>query len=233
MCDEHKENSGKHCCCCRGEQGVQGPQGIPGIPGKQGVQGPQGENGEQGPTGSQGVQGLQGVPGKDCDCEHKHCHCEVFANVYSSLPQIVAPFGALNDFVLFDKQNVVSPDVDVSSAPLSGEVKFMKHAYVEIHWILQGRVLPPVPTPVPSWSFGLFLNGSLVPGSIYSAFTQSPNDSVTPCQGCVEIEVQPGDVLKLRNTCVSSVEMNPNVLGSVFPITIASLNISCLKQFHM
>lgn len=47
--------------------------------------------------------------------------------------------------------------------------------------------------------------------------------------GDVIVEVQAGQRLKLRNTSVSLVNLNPNVTGSVFPITIASINIDCLK----
>ena len=43
------------------------------------------------------------------------------------------------------------------------------------------------------------------------------------------MELNENDLLKLRNTSVSAVNLNPSVTGSVFPITIASVNIECLK----
>jgi hypothetical protein len=224
-CHHDKEH---YCCCCYGPQG---PQGVAGPMGQMGLQGPHGSDGHQGmtgPMGPQGPQGMQGIPGKDC--EDKCGCCEAFANVYSSLKQVVGPYLSATDTVLFDKFNAISSDFDISMAPINGSIKYLKHAIYEIDWIVQAKVQPPIPSPVPSWSFGLFLNGSLVPGSIYSGFTQAPDDDVTHSSGKVIIEVKAGDILKLVNTCVSIVELNPAVNGSVFPITIASISINCLKE---
>lgn len=79
------------------------------------------------------------------------------------------------------------------------------------------------------WSFGFWLNGALVQGSIYSGFTQAPGDDACHSSSELIIEVQANDMLRLRNTSISLVNLNPNVTGSVFPITIASVNIQCLK----
>jgi hypothetical protein len=239
------------CCCCYGPQG---PQGVPGVQGNQGIQGPAGAqgpagvNGQMGPmgpqgaqgpigpqglmglTGPQGIQGIQGIPGKDCvDSGLCDC-CEVYANVYASIPQIVGPYLSANDMVLFDKQNSVSVgDFDLINMGINGDVKFLKHAIYHIQWQLQARIVAPVPTPVPSWSFGFWINGVLVPGSIYSGFTQAPGDDACHSTGDVIIEVKANDLLRLRNASVSAVNLNPSVTGSVFPITIASINIECLK----
>lgn len=153
-----------------------------------------------------------------------------YANVYSSLAQIVGPYSSANDMVLLDKQNAVSSgDFDLSQANVNGSIKFLKHGVYHLQWQLQARVTPPVPDPVPSWSFGFWVNGVLVPGSIYSGFTQAPGDDACHSTGDVIIELKVNDMLKLRNTSVSSVNLNPNITGSVFPITIASINIECLK----
>jgi hypothetical protein len=180
--------------------------------------------------GPQGPQGIQGVPGKDCDCSQDMGACERYANLYATVAQTVPAYGSPNDMVKFDAQNSVSAgDFDLSLANVSGDVKFLKHGIYHLAWQLQARITPPVPNPVPSWSFGFWLNGVLVPGSIYSGFTQAPGDDACHSTGDVIIEVNAGDVLKLRNTSVSSVNLNPAVTGSVFPITIASINIECLK----
>lgn len=215
------------CCCEQGPQGpagLQGPQGVQGVPGQQGIQGP---TGMQGP---QGLQGPKGDPGKDCDCSQTGGGCVRFANVYASLAQTVGAFGTSNDPVLFDKQNAVSAgDFDLSMMNVTGEIGFMKHGIYHLQWQLQARIAPPVPNPVPSWSFGFYLNGVLVPGSIYSGFTQAPGDDACHSTGDIIVEVKAGDRLKLRNTSVSTVLLNPSVTGSVFPITIASINIECLQ----
>ncbi len=229
MCDEDRK------CCCEGPQGIPGPMGLQGPMGFQGQKGDPGVNGlpgEQGPQGNmgpQGVMGPQGPQGPECKCI---CECcEVYANVYASIAQTVGPYSAANDMVLFDKQNAVSAgDFDLSAMGTTGDIKFLKHAIYHVQWQLQARITSPVPVPVPSWSFGFWINGILVPGSIYSGFTQAPGDDACHSTGDIIIEVQAGDLMKLRNTSVSSVDLNPNITGSVFPITIASINIECLKS---
>lgn len=212
-----------HPCCMQGPQGpagLQGPQGIQGVPGAQGI---------QGPAGMQGPQGLQGPAGKDCDCSQTGAACLRFCNVYASEPQTIGANASPSDSVLFDKQNAVSlGDFDLANANLNGDIKFLKHGIYHITWQLQGRIATLV-QPVPSWSFGLFVNTVLVPGSIYSGFTSSPNDDAAHSTGDVIIELKPNDLLRLRNTCVNAVNLNPNIAGSVFPITIASLSIECVQ----
>lgn len=194
--------------------------------------GPAGPQGPQGAVGPQGPQGLQGLNGLDCDCHggNDDC-CQWYANLYSSLPQVIGAYSSSSDTVLLDKQNAVSPgDFDLSLAPSSGDIKFLKHGVYHIAWLLQARITSPVSDPVPSWSFGFWLNGVLVPGSIYSGYTQAPGDDASHSSSEVMVEVMAGDSLRLRNTSVSSVNLNPSVTGSVFPITIASVTIRCLKS---
>lgn len=229
MCKENMSMDwdSKRCCGCQegpvGPAGLQGDQGLQGVPGAQGI---------MGPVGPQGPRGLQGAPGQDCSGSNPDCSCcQTYANIFASIAQVVAAFGSASDMVLFDKQNAVSlADFDLSLMSSSGDIKFLKHGIYHIQWQLQARITPPVPNPVPSWSFGFWINGILVPGSIYSGFTQAPGDDACHSTGDIIIEVKVGDLLRLRNTSVSSVNLNPNVTGSVFPITIASINIECLKS---
>ena len=224
MCN-HEMSEWKRCCGC--EQGPVGPAGAQGMQGIQGVPGPQGAPGAMGP---EGPRGLQGAPGKDCQPSDDCSCCDRYANVYASQAQVIGAYSSATDTVKFDQQNSVSAgDFDLSMANVTGDVKFLKHGIYHLAWQLQARIVPPVPSPVPSWSFGFWMNGVLVPGSIYSGFTQAPGDDACHSTGDVIIEVNAGDSLKLRNTSVSAVNLNPSVTGSVFPITIASINIECLK----
>lgn len=201
--------------------GLQGEQGLQGVPGPQGIAGPQ---------GIQGVQGLQGPPGICEDC-HENCKCpSVYFNVYSSVQQHIQPYSNPGDTVLFNSQNAVTADFDFSMMGVNGDVKFLKHGIYNLSWLLQGRITPPVSQPVPSWSFGFWINGVLVPGSIYSGFTQAPGDDACHSTAEIIIEVHANDVLRLRNTSVSLIDLNPNIGGSVFPITIASVNAVLLKE---
>lgn len=126
--------------------------------------------------------------------------------------------------------SLASTDFDLSAMNTTGDIKFLKHAVYHIGWQLQARITSPVPNPVPSWSFGFWIDGVLIPGSIYSGFTQAPGDDACHSTGDLQIEVQAGQKLRLRNTSISPVNLNPNVTGAVFPITIASINIECLKR---
>ncbi len=230
MCKEDMKEYKHHCCCEQGPRGMPGPMGPQGVQGVPGVQGIPGQEGMQGPQGLQGIQGVPGQDGKDCDCSQVD---KPYANVYASVSQIVQPFNVpgVLDQVLFDKQNSVSlGDFDLSQMNASGDIKFLKHGIYHIQWILQARLSPPIPSPVPSWSFGLWKNLVLVPGSIFSGFTQAPDDDTAHSSGDVIIEVQAGDLLRLRNNSTSSVSIDPSMVGSVFPVTRATLSIEGLKD---
>ena len=231
MCDEHKNN-----CCCKCAIGPQGPQGVPGLQGDQGIQGVPGPQGIMGQKGEQGVQGIQGVPGvclcEDCNGHDRECHCcESWCNVFAKPPQTLQPFGLGLDAVLFQQQNaVVAADFDLGMMAVDGSVKFLKSGVYYINWGAEARVQPPIPDPTPSFSFGLWKNGILVPGSVLSGYTQAPNDDTLHISGEVIINVIAGDVIKLRNAASLLVDMNPNTIGIQFPVTVASLNIHCLKS---
>lgn len=224
MCKDEKHE--KDCRCC-----IQGPQGVPGLQGEQGIQGVPGSQGIMGPQGIQGVQGFQGAKGDCSDCPTSSGN-EPYANIFAGIAQTIQPYNApaIADQVLFNSQNAVSSalDFDLTQMNVNGDVKFLKHGIYHIAWQLQARISVLV-QPVPSWSFGFWLNGVLVPGSIYSGFTSSPNDDAAHSTGDVIIEIQAGDTLRLRNTSINAVSLNPNISGSVFPITIASINIEGLK----
>lgn len=215
----------------KGNDGAVGPNGLAGLAGVPGPTGPQGGvglQGAQGVVGPQGAQGIQGVPGMDC-VNTGGGSCDRYANVYSTIAQVIGAYSSPTDQVNFDSMNSVSTgDFDLTQFGI-GKITFLKHGIYHIQWQLQARITAPVPNPVPSWSFGFWINGVLVPGSIYSGFTQAPGDDACHSTGDVIIEVKAGDVLMLRNTSASSVNLNPNVTGSVFPITIASVNIECMK----
>lgn len=231
MCKEDSNyNEHKRCCGCE-----QGPQGVPGMQGPQGVQGQVGPQGPQGLTGMQGPQGLQGAPGKDCQPgtgnDMRECCNDSYCSVYSSVSQVIGAYNSGTDAVLFNSQSAVNAaDFDLSAMNANGSVKFLKHGIYKIGWVLQARIQPPVAQPVPSWSFALWLNGVLVPGSLYSGYTQAPGDDACHSNSELIVEVKAGDVLQLRNTSISNVLLNPNVTGSVFPITIATLVINSLKK---
>lgn len=249
MCNEME------CCGCRcvgpegpqgvpGFQGVQGPQGPNGQDGSQGPmgpagqQGPQGFNGEPGqmgpvgpigPMGPEGPQGLQGVPGRDCDCTQE-CGCVRYFNIYSATKQFKGAYLSATDAVLFDNQNQVSVgDFDLSLMNVNGSITFLNHGIYRIGYEVEGRITPPVPDPVPAWALGLFRNGTLIPGSVFSGFTQAPSDDTTHITGGVIIEMFAGDVLILKNVSTFPLSMDPMSIGLVFPSLNASMICTCVK----
>lgn len=229
MCQESKDDYKKDCCCC-----IQGPQGVPGLQGEQGIQGVPGAQGIMGPQGVQGVQGLQG-PAGICDCDDcpdgGNCKCcESYANVWAQPPQILGPFGAVNDTVLFQNQNaVVIADFDLTMMAINGDVKFLKSGVYRIAYGAEAKVSQPIPLPVPSFSFGLWKNGVIVNGSTISGYTQAPGDDTIQVNGEVIISVAAGDILRLRNASSNGIDMTPNTVGIAFPVTVATLNMFCLK----
>lgn len=227
-CDENRKDwEYKKCCGCQ-----EGPQGAAGDQGVQGVQGVPGAQGIPGPSGAQGPRGPQGAPGKDCDPRpDEKCNCcESYANVWAQPPQILGPNGAANDAVLFQFQNaVVAADFDLSMMAVDGSVKFLKAGVYRINYGAEAKVSQPIPVPVPSYSFGLWKQNVLVPGSTISGYTQAPGDDTLQITGEVMIDIAANDVIKLRNASSNGVDMTPNTVGIVFPVTVATLNINCLK----
>jgi len=230
MCKEDKslEYDRKCVCCCE-----QGPPGPAGLQGEQGLQGVPGAQGVMGPSGPQGPRGLQGPPGvcSDEQCQGKECKCcESYCNVWSELPQVLGAFSSANDAVLFQHKNAnTAADFDLSMMASDGSVKFLKAGVYRIAFSAEGKVSQPIPVPVPSFSYALWKNGVIVPGSTSSGFTQAPADDTIQVNGEVMIDVLAGDILKLRNATSNGIDMVPNIVGILFPVTVATLNIFCLK----
>lgn len=223
MCNE----SYKHQCC------LQGPQGVSGLQGSQGIEGQPGKQGPMGLQGIQGIQGLQGLPGKDCQGHERDCCCESYINVYASPPQVLTAFGTGLDAVLFQGMNANVPlDFDTTKMSIDGSLKFLKSGIYHILWGAEAKVSQPIPVPVPSFSFGLWINANALPvsGSVLSGYTQAPGDDTLHISGDVMISISAGDIIKLRNASSNSVDLTPNTVGIVFPVTVASLNIHCLKK---
>ncbi len=223
MCNDNMYK--KECCCC-----IQGPQGVPGLMGPQGPQGVPGTQGAPGAQGIQGVQGLQG-PAGICDCDEQRCQCcESYLNVYAIPPQLLTAFGGISDTVVFQGNNaIVAADFDITQMGVDGSIKFLKAGTYVINWGAEAKVAQPIPDPVPSFSLGLWLNNVLIPGSVISGYTQAPGDDTLHVTGEVIIDIPANAILKLRNASTNGISLTPDTVGVIFPVTIASLNIHCVK----
>lgn len=215
-----------------GSAGPQGPQGNDGPPGPIGPQGQTGQNGLPGPmgpqgpqgiAGPQGLQGLQGVPGQDCSCE------SAYLSIYSLTDQTsISPNGS--PFMELVNSNSGASDWDISLAPSTGEVKVMKHGIYTVQWGFDGRLAPPYPFPVPSWSLGIFRNGVLLPGSTSGGFSITPDDLIVHNSADFIIELFANDVIKMVNTSKLPLDGLTSPTGTNAPVAVARLNLTKLKS---
>lgn len=244
MCDETED---KKCCCCVGPQGPQGvpgiqgiqgpqgpngPDGRPGATGSQGLQGPSGLDGQMGPTGPQGpigpmgpqgIQGIQGVAGKDCD---KDCCHSAYLTIYSDMNQTLLPGSA----ALLNSVSISTPEFDTSSASTTGEVKILKHGIYLINWGFDGLLTPPYPAPIPGWSLGIYKNGALEPNSTSGAFSISPDELCIHTSANCILELAVGDIIKIVNLSISSINATALYFGTTIPVAAARLNANLIKS---
>lgn len=243
MEEDHKDCYNEKCCDsgiyirgmkgCRGPPGPPGPegpdgpqgqQGPPGPPGPPGPVGTQGFPGSQGPQGQQGIQGPPGIQGP--------AGPEIFFNVHSETTQLVNAWSPSDgDTVLFNNINTLSSpaDFDLSQISTTGTIIVNNSGIYEASWGVQGKINPPIPSPVPTWSFSLWKDDDLIVGSVRSGWTQSPNDEPVHSSCNVQFPMMAGQRLRLRNGSTMAVMLDANLQGSVFPVTISYINVNMLR----
>jgi hypothetical protein len=206
-----------HDCDCDA-QGPQGPQGIQGVQGVQGVQGPQ---------------GIQGAAGKDCchDDHHRKC-CDVeFAEVFSLLSQSLAPSPSANapgQTVLFENTIFATSAIDVSMANSTGVITVNLSGWYDVVTGICGA-LNPIASPLPAWTFSMFRNGVIVPGSTFSDMTLSPEQKANEIIADVYLHLNAGDQIMVANTSTSTIVLPALSLGSNAQPNSAFMKISLLK----
>ncbi len=211
------------CDCCCPAQGEQGPAGI---------QGPRGQDGLQGP---QGIQGIQGVPGSCVNCkdEHRHCDCPEpeFAEAGSAVMQDLPASPGANlagGVVLMEVSIYATSNIDLSMAAVNGQVKVNRAGWYEVSTGVCGS-LNPVLSPLPVWTFSLFNNGAIVPGSTFANMTISPEQKANEIVSQVLVHLNVGDVLTLANTSTANVVIQAPALGTNAQPSSAYMMIVLLK----
>ena len=202
-----------------GAQGLpaMGPAGLPGPAGPQGNIGLQGIPGVAGPIGPTGLQGVAGPQGPCCTASG------TFTGVYSLLDQAIAP-GANATFEAIAQ---TTASFDLSMAAITGAVTVLNSGIYLVNWSVDG-LLTSYPPTVPAWSFAIYQNGTLVPGTSSSSFSSSSLDLATYNSGFSMIMVTAGDVIELVNTSTTPFSATGTVFGSSVPVTSARLNLVLL-----
>ena len=219
----HHHPEFKRCCGC--QEGPQGPEGEQGL---QGIQGVPGAQGAIGPTGAQGPRGLQGAPGKDCEPGMHDCNCKsAWLSIYSQANQTLPSLGS--PFMEVVGANSGAGDFDITSAAVNGQVRVLNHGVYIVNWGADGKLTPPYPDPIPAWAFGIYRNGVLIPGSVAASFSITPDDLVVHDSSSFIVELFAGDVIKLVNLCVMSVNVNASLFGVSVTNVSARLNLSLIK----
>lgn len=204
-------------------QGEQGPQGV---------QGPRGPDGLQGP---QGIQGPQGVPGSCVNCfEHRECKCPEpeFAEIGSTMPQDLNPSPGANmpgQVVLLEFTIHATAGIDVSTSGVDGKIKVNRAGWYQVSHGVCGS-LNPVISPLPVWTFSLFKNAAIVPGSTFANMTISPEQKANEIVAQTLVHFNAGDVLELANTSTSVVVLTAPVLGTNAQTSSAYLQLVLLKE---
>lgn len=205
-----------------GGPGSVGPMGLQGIPGIAGLTGPIGIQGPVGAPGPQGLQGLQGIPGIGAISGiPKAAYLSIYSLTNQTLASLASPF--------LESVSSNSGDFDASLASASGVVRVLVHGFYLLNWTVDGHLTAPFPTPIPGWSFGIYLNGALIPGSLSGSYSVSADQLSVNNSGSVIVELKVGDLIKLVNTSSNSVDIVSVLSGSLFPAASATLNLSLVQ----
>jgi hypothetical protein len=190
-----------------GDQGVQGEIGAAGPTGDTGPQGSTGADGPQGPDGADGAQGPIGATGSigpPGSSEPRE-----YAYVYSTGAQTVPLEASVN----FDAGGTLSPGI--THSPGAAGITLTNPGIYELAFSVSGTG----PNQI-----ALFVNGSVVPGTIYASGAGTQQNTG---EGIATIAA--GDVLTLRNHTSSAAIGLATPIGGTQASTNASVSIEKLE----
>ena len=169
--DGRDGRDGRDCECSggggrRGPPGPKGDKGCKGDTGDQGPAGPQGPSGEtgpagpQGPSGEQGPEGPEGRPGKDCSCSNV-----TFIHADRTTDQVLAQ----EDNVIFDESGPIYYG-GATLDPSTSDILIWQPGWYKLFF----NVCHQEPC-----QFAVFMNNTLVPGTIIGSPTGASQNSST------------------------------------------------------
>jgi hypothetical protein len=177
-----------------GDAGVAGPTGATGSTGNTGPAGAKGDAGSQGPIGATGAAGAGGV--------------SEYAYVYNLGAEVVP----IEADIAFDKNGPMTPGI--THAPGNAGVTFTSAGTYKISFSVSG---------VEPGQMALFINGAMVPGSVYGSGAGTQHD-----EGQVITTISTADVLTLRNHSSAAAVTLQTLAGGTQTNTNASLLIERL-----
>ncbi|HEY8465035.1 MAG TPA: hypothetical protein VIM29_13670 [Bacillota bacterium] len=181
-----------------GATGATGPAGAVGATGPAGAVGATGATGATGPAGAVGATGATGATGPGFP--------ETFAYIYND---VEIPAIGLEEAVPFSSNGIIQGGI--SHNPGSAEIMINETGFYEITFSLQADRVN---------QFALFLNGILIPGSIYSTGAANINNI-----GRVIVFIEAPATLTLRNHTSFNPVQVPIQIGGFLDQVNASIRI--------
>ncbi|MES2273498.1 MAG: hypothetical protein V4487_04850 [Chlamydiota bacterium] len=126
--------------------------------------------------------------------------------------------------MIFESLNVETKEVDLSLISSLGMVRFNRDGVYKVIWNLAGQLF--LPDDSFGWSFGLILDGTIIPGSVFGEHSSQFSQKVG---GAVMIRVKEGQCLSLINTSSKTVNVISENKNTKLPLASATLCISCIE----
>jgi hypothetical protein len=175
-----------------GVKGTTGTQGVRGVTGLGGTNGSRGTTGSRGPTGTAGSAGTSGVT--------------QYAYIYNTSVETV---GVESD-VIFDSNGLLTSGFTHTAS--TAAVTVVSAGVYKVTFSVSGTETS---------QFGLFVNGTLVPGTIYGSGAGTQQND-----GQAIFSIAAGGLLTLRNHTSSAAVGLPTIGGG----TLANTNASVLIE---
>jgi hypothetical protein len=184
--------------------------GATGATGGIGPAGPAGAGGAAGPTGPAGAAGTAGAPGPTGPTGAIGATGESGLSEYAYVYNVGAEVVPIEADIGFDTNGILTPGIN--HAPGAAGIQIVAAGTYEVTFSVSG---------VEPSQMGLFLNGSVVPGTVYGSGAGTQQDT-----GQAIFAVAAGDVLTLRNHSSSAAVTLQTLAGG----TQTSVNASVVIE---
>jgi len=167
-------------------------------------------------------------PQPDCHCKDQE---NEFAEAFSSLSQTISPSSGSNapgGSIQFEVTKYASKHLDLSGVGSSGQITVNLAGWYDVAAGMTGT-LNPIPAPLPVFTFSLFQNGVIVPGSTFSNVPLSPAQTSNEITADTYMHFNKGDVLTIASTSSAPVYLSAPKIGTTAQTNSAYIKIQLLK----